>query len=385
MGRSMAEVWFWQRIISPHMAGLAVALAEQGHTVIYVAEQRMSADRAQQGWQPPELAGVELRLVDSTAAVEAAVARAPAETLHICQGLRGNGLVGHAQRMLKRRGLRQWAVMETIDDAGLAGVARSWLYRFLFLRWRSHLQGILAIGWRMPAWVRARGMPVSKVFPFAYFLADHAVSPPAVTNEADPFTVLFVGQLIARKRIDLLMDALGILAGEGYDVSLQVVGTGPLEATLREQGRHALGGRIQWSGGLPMAQVRAVMQAADCLVLPSRHDGWGAVVSEALMAGTPAIASDACGSAGVIRASGTGGVFPAGDAIALAQQLRQLIQAGKPAPAQRAELAAWARCLGVEAGAEYLMQVLEYKAGSADLPLAPWASTSNQEHSPCVA
>lgn len=60
-----------------------------------------------------------------------------------------------------------------------------------------------------------------------------------------------------------------------------------------------------------MDAARACMARADVLVLPSWHDGWGAVVSEALMAGTPAIASDACGSAGVVRASGVGGGVPA--------------------------------------------------------------------------
>ena len=380
----MAEVWIWQTIISPHMAGIAVALADRGHAVTYLAEQTITTDRVEQGWQIAELPGVVFRLVDSTAAIEAAVSSAPVDSLHVCQGLRANGLIGHAQHMLRRRGLRQWAVMETINDAGLAGMARAWLYRCLFLRWRNHLQGVLAIGWRTPAWVRRRGMPGSRIFPFAYFLEHQSASLPAATRESGPFQVLFVGQLIARKHLGLLMDALGTLAGEGHDVNLQVVGTGPLEAGLRERGQQALGDRIQWSGGLPMAQARAAMQAADCLVLPSRHDGWGAVVSEALTAGTPAIASDACGSAGVIRASGVGGVFSSGDMDGLVQQLRRLVQAGKPTAEQRAELAAWARCLGVEAGAEYLMQILDHKPDGADVPLAPWAATSNQEHSPCV-
>ena len=43
------------------------------------------------------------------------------------------------------------------------------------------------------------------------------------------------------------------------------------------------------------------MAAADVLVLPSRFDGWGAVVNEALMVGTPVICSDRCGASDVIE------------------------------------------------------------------------------------
>ena len=43
------RIYFWQRIISPHMVGLAVELANRGIRVTYVAEFEMSADRARQG------------------------------------------------------------------------------------------------------------------------------------------------------------------------------------------------------------------------------------------------------------------------------------------------------------------------------------------------
>ncbi len=44
------QVYFWQRIVTPHMAILAEAMAVQGIPVLYVANERMSAEREQQGW-----------------------------------------------------------------------------------------------------------------------------------------------------------------------------------------------------------------------------------------------------------------------------------------------------------------------------------------------
>ena len=62
-------IWIWQTIVSPHMAGLAAALARRGCNVTYVAEQVMSADRALQGWSPPLLEDVRLELVSSPESV----------------------------------------------------------------------------------------------------------------------------------------------------------------------------------------------------------------------------------------------------------------------------------------------------------------------------
>lgn len=363
-------VWFWQSIVSPHMAGLAAALADRGFDVTYVAERPMSADRAAQGWEAPNLGAVHLRFAPDKDAVKRLVAQAPADSIHICQGLRGNGFVAEALRALARRMLRQWVVMETVDDSGWRGGLRRLVYRRLLHRWRDSIQGVLATGHSTRGWLVARGADADRVFPFAYFLPDRPMaSAPALCSEA-PFRILFVGQFIRLKRLDLLVEALARLAPSS--VELAVIGAGPLERELRAKAQAALGDRLLWLGRQSQNAIPGHMAGADCLVLPSRYDGWGAVVSEALMAGTPAICSDRCGAAGVVRASGCGGVFPAGDIDALADLLRRSIDGGRPTPAGRADLARWARCLGAEAGADYLAAILRRPEAGGRKPLIPW-------------
>jgi len=364
------NIWFWQGIISPHMAGLAVALARRGCDVTYIAQQRLSEDRARQGWSEPSLAGVRLQMVDSRAAVADCVAAAPAISIHLCGGLRGNRLIQIAESALARRRLRQWLIMETVDDASWQGALRRLEYSRLFRRWRGRLQGVLAIGHATPEWVAARGTPAARVFPFAYFLPGDETTPPDLKEQAGPFRFLFAGQLIERKRLGVLMDCMRALMES--DFRLAVVGSGSLERLLRELAAKALPGRVDWIGALPMAAVAAEMARADCLVLPSRHDGWGAVISEALMAGTPAICSDACGAAGVVRASGRGGVFARDDRAGLVRLLEQAIENGRPPSVERASLAAWARCLGADAGADYLLRILDHGDGQGARPLPPW-------------
>ena len=66
-------------------------------------------------------------------------------------------------------------------------------------------------------------------------------------------------------------------------------------------------------GILPMSKIPKIIRKTDCLVLSSRHDGWGAVASEALLEGTPVICSNACGSSVAVKASKVGGIFVSED------------------------------------------------------------------------
>ena len=370
MNGTRRVIWFWQRIVSPHMAGLATALARQGCEVTYVAEQVMSADRARQGWAPPDLNPARQEVAATASAIEALVNAAPPDSIHICQGIRSNGLVGKAQIVLAKRGLRQWVVMETVEDSGWRGVLKRLEYRRLFGRWRGQIHGVLATGHHTPEWVIARGMPAEQVFPFAYFLPEQASSISGVSDKARRFRFVFVGQFVERKRLDLLIAALGKL--QRTDVELTLIGSGPLEFELRAAAEAVLPGRVNWIGQLPVEKVPQVMATADCLVLPSRHDGWGAVVSEALMVGTPAICSDRCGSAGVVRASGHGGVFRSGDVSSLVVELERVLANGRLSDFERLSLAEWARCLGADAGASYLQRVLDYADDRLNRPIPPW-------------
>ncbi len=267
--------------------------------------------------------------------------------------------------------------METVNDAVWYGPLKRTEYGRLFRAHAATLQGVLANGHRMVDWVAARGMPADSVFPFAYFLPDLNPSVVERERESRPYRFIFVGQFIPRKRVDWLISALAGLTNLAFE--LWIVGSGPEEPALRTLAARKLAGRERWIGQLPLSEVPSVMSQVDCLVLPSVHDGWGAVASEALMAGTPVICSDTCGVAGVVRTSGLGGVFPVKDQSALAHLLAVQLRRGSLNDRARGELAAWATCLGAEAGARYLLEILDFKeTGIGHRPVAPWLKVNRK-------
>lgn len=353
------------------MAQLAKEVANLGPQVVYVAEQALSPDRRAMGWSAPDMDNVRVEYISDAAAVGTLLSRAGSDSIHICQGIRSNGLVAVAQSIIRAAGLRHWVVMETVDDTGWVGAIKRLEYRRLVFKWRADIRLVLAIGKSTPQWLRDRGSK-QKICSFAYFLRNDHIGASAVGSGHRKFRFIFVGQFIERKRLDLLVEALRELLD--FEFELAVVGSGPLEDTLRQLAESCLPGRVSWIGGLHLSEVPAAMLVADCLVLPSRHDGWGAVVSESLMVGTPVVCSDKCGASGVVKASGRGGVFPSGRKEDLRRLLRDALVRGVVSQDERASLARWARCLGAQAGAAYLMDILNFDLGKAGCPSPPWDS-----------
>lgn len=372
MNDSAAEIWFWQRIVSPHMAALAAALAELGCRVVFVAETDMSTERSRQGWIPANLGRADLELATGPGSVRSLADRAASASLHICQGVRANGFIKLAQRALAVRRLRQLVVMEAVDDAGPAGLLKRPIYRRLLRKWRSHIDCVLAIGRNTPKWVADRGFESSRVFPFAYFLAEPRTDGASLSAVRERFRILYAGRLVRLKRVDLLIRALSEVSGPDFE--LVIVGSGPEANRLRSMANRTLTGAVTWLGRLPMPAVHEEMRRADCLVLPSSYDGWGAVVSEALMRGVPVVASEACGASVAVESSGVGGVFAVNDVGGLRDLLAQMICAGKLSPEQRNRIAHWARCLGADVGAKYFMSLATHLYDAGPLPSAPWVS-----------
>ena len=107
---------------------------------------------------------------------------------------------------------------------------------------------------------------------------------------------LFCGQMNRRKGVDLLLMAFDRLVNKRVNAYLVLVGR---EAELPQFLRMispAAGARIDYAGFQPPERLPEYFSQADVLVLPSRYDGWGVVVNQALGAGLPVICSDAVGA-----------------------------------------------------------------------------------------
>ena len=195
----------------------------------------------------------------------------------------------------------------------------------------SRFDGYLSPGRRVNEYLKRFGVPEYRVFNVphavdnAMFQATAApYQEPGRRAEArrewgidpDAFVVLFVGKLIRSKRPLNVVRALARLQGRG---SMLVVGSGPLDATLREEA-HRFGVELHMVGFLNQTELGRAYALADCLALPSDFpETWGLVVNEALATGLPVVVSAAVGCApDLVRDGYTGYIYPLDDVEALA-------------------------------------------------------------------
>jgi len=157
---------------------------------------------------------------------------------------------------------------------------------------------------------------------------------PALDDDAPPIgpaagrTILGAGRLIRQKGFDLLIEAFVGL--DDPTSRLVIVGSGPEEQALRRQAEASgCADRIELPGYVP--DIRPFLDEARLFVLPSRFEGFGAVVVEALGAGRPVIATASTPAVDdVMTDAERGMVVPIEDVPALTDALRTLLD--RPAP-----------------------------------------------------
>ncbi|MEQ6903781.1 glycosyltransferase family 4 protein [Nocardioides sp. YIM 152588] len=314
--------------------------------------------------------------VGSGAALAAALAGVPDGGRVVVDGLVG---LAHAEPVARERGrLAVWLLVHLPlaldEEAGPDAVAQE----------RRALRA-------------AAGVLTTSDWTRRYLLAEHGLAPGSVRVArpgADGAEVaarsptggrlLTVGAVVPAKGQDVLVAALAGVAD--LEWSSRVVGPlgrapGFAADVRRSAAAPGLGGRVRIEGPLPPRRLATAYATADLLVLPTRLETYGMVVTEALARGVPVLAS---GVGGVPEALGTapdgcrpGILVPPGDPAALADALRRWLTDG--AARRRLRAATLARRPGLEPWTATAASVLDAVAAgprpgvnrSAAAPVVP--------------
>ena len=191
--------------------------------------------------------------------------------------------------------------------------------------------GIASIGAFAERDYRER-FPEPRHFRIPYFCElDAFLAAPRRVRDDGRIVFLFCGQMIVRKGVDLLLSAFAEL---GASARLLLVGReaelpallAPLPVKVRE--------RCEYAGFQPPEELPRFFAQADVFVLPSRYDGWGVVVNQAIGAGLPVICSDMVGAGHDLVDDDVNGLkFRAGDSASLAEKMKRFMS--EPAVIER--------------------------------------------------
>ncbi len=178
------------------------------------------------------------------------------------------------------------------------------------------------------------------------------VSPDHVQQRAvadGPLRILFVGNLIPRKRLHLLLD--GLLRAQSVDWKLDIVGDASVQDAYTATVRcsiHRLDDpdRVCLHGQLSDDDLKQLFDTSHVLAVPSAHEGYGIVYVEAMGRGLPVLASPSGGVRDVVCDRETGYFVETADDIVdavrtWATNREHLAEMGRAAVAQYRSTPTW--------------------------------------------
>ncbi len=146
--------------------------------------------------------------------------------------------------------------------------------------------------------------------------APRPITPRPAAPAAGP-SLVFVGRLVAHKRVDQIIRVAGTLRERWPDLRLHIVGRGEQHELLAAQIHEAgLERTVVLHGFLPEGDKNSLLAGADLHISASRYEGWGLSVIEAAALGVPTVAYDVNGLRDAIRDGDTGWLAVPGEDLA---------------------------------------------------------------------
>ena len=203
---------FWHSYLMFHQAAYIRELANiPGNTVHWCVEEALPRRYRERGYPVPDTGQVQVHVAPTPAQV-ADLASLPG-SVQVFFGLRGFALPLAAFKASLGEPVHRFLMTENRYEPGARLLPRWLVYTWDALRYRRHLSGVFCIGhsgrYGGARFFSACGYPVDRIVPFIHVVDGTPVQHAPV--QRDHQEILYVGQLIVRKRVDLLLQAFSQL------------------------------------------------------------------------------------------------------------------------------------------------------------------------------
>lgn len=247
-----------------------------------------------------------------------------------------------ARWLARRRGIPLLFEMTLVGEDDPLSV-RQGGNRLQGARWRAFADcdGYVAISPALAARYREAGLSDERLWIIPQAVDTARFEPPSdrpalrrelgLPEEAP--VLVFVGSLVRRKGIDVLLHAWGLIHGRRPGARLVLVGKGTFDDEEARGFLDACLGRLDPGAreALVMPGLRddpeSWLQAADLFVFPSRREGFGAVIVEAMACGLPCVVAELEGITDFIFTGDEATVVPQEDPEALARAVLRILGA----------------------------------------------------------
>lgn len=336
------EVNFFLNVLSIHQAPLIRKLSEV-YPVNVFYDEPLSREREELGWYTPNFGSAKVCSIKNINE-KMLLKKMSAETVNIFSGLYAYPEVQKLlDKSIKTQALN-YVQMESLKLSGIKGNLRKIKYKLISIKYKNKIAGIFSQGGRY----QLEKLGFKKVYDFAYFI-DKVDSVYEQENSKTNF--VYLGALSENKRILELASIFSLksncnldIYGSELDVSIEKLNT-----VINDSHN------IKYRGAISNLEVMSTLKKYDYLILPSKAEGWGAVVAEALLCGVGVIVSDVAGVTNYLNNNFSFGVYIVD--FTDIQDIGNMIETLSPlSVSQRKKIQTEAFCLSSDYGAELLIR-----------------------------
>lgn len=299
------KIIFWQNIISPHQSFLIRELANR-HEVILAVIDEISNERIQQGWKIPETGKATIIHLESKKNAFDLLDKNK-KAIHLFSGIASYKILSDVFRRVDKKTIIG-VIVEAGSPIGWKRHLRKLFYRINYLVYNKKIKFLFGMGDLGVNYYQSVGFSKSKIHKFQYFteIPDNVIEEDSCIEKTPK--LIFIGQLIDRKNIQGLVNALVNLREMNFN--LQIIGDGPLKNTLQSLVViNKMAHKIKFHGNMDNSEAMNSLSKSDYLILPSNFDGWGAVINEALSRGVKVITNENCGASCLVSEMNWGTVY----------------------------------------------------------------------------
>lgn len=364
MGK-MQRLVFWQNIISPHQVDFLKEISAI-YKITLVVDADIDEYRKKDGWQVPDYTFMELYICPNEKTINSLFENS--ESIHVFSGLGAYKYVNKGFKKAIREKSKIGIFSEPVEINGFKGAIKLIKGNFQRMLYGKKIDFICATGKLGVQTYLNFGYKSKKIFDWAYF-----IDPLNLKVRDRENTLVFVGQLVERKRIIDLLNLLILEDFFGFD-SFKIVGKGKCKNKIEKILKiNNISSKVSVLGRLSQKETYDTISKSKLLIIPSKHDGWGVVVNEALLCGTPVIASSNVGSSVLLDGKNRGEVFESNNWDDLKKVLNKWSNK-KLILEDNSNIKNWAESkISPKVASSYFKDILDYVYNkSENKPVIPW-------------
>ncbi|NEQ84269.1 MAG: glycosyltransferase [Moorea sp. SIO2I5] len=174
------------------------------------------------------------------------------------------------------------------------------------------------------------GVQSDKIIPWSYIVTETPESwlPKTLRAEAKSWQICYVGSMNSAKGVGDILESIANLKAKKFPIKLKLAGYDKTGFFANKAKQLQIEDCVEFLGLVPSNTVVTLMRESDLVLVPSRHEfpeGFPLVITHALCARTPIIASDHPMFINKLKDGISAKIFEAGNSVALAESIQKLL------------------------------------------------------------